>query len=399
MTSQRMLGRIRATLPDCTCTYAPDGSRVQCSTCAALSLVEALDGDGWLRSRPIPARDTTVTNPDEVDDETWDRPQSTPTECPQRLRILANSLSQEEWIGPRQTDIDLLNRAASVVEELLLRPENPRPARRPLEPVADRLRFHHPNITASGYVNEDAAGYQAERNTDDDEDGPVNDLLEPTRERPANLVSSRRLDGSHSPAIDVDTEVVAVPSRTPGHWHLYMPNVRLSTEQYFRLLEVMTECGIVEQAYLDHARERGQTLLRLAPIQAQNASAEAAPMPSEQPASATPWRRRRPAAARRIEAEGSAGPAVESISVTADATALTDEIDRLTARLRVTSSTGTTSSPLPFLGTPSFPFLADALSEITQALPSDQRPEIVRRTGLAASSPLDWRNDDFHRTR
>ena len=83
----------------------------------------------------------------------------------------------------------------------------------------------------------------------------------------ANLVSSRcslggSLGGTHAPAIDIDFPVYAVPSRTPGHTHLYIDKV-MTWEQYEKLLDAMVECGIVEEGFRDVGVMRKETLLRI----------------------------------------------------------------------------------------------------------------------------------------
>lgn len=93
-----------------------------------------------------------------------------------------------------------------------------------------------------------------------DEDRAFKLPVVPPRE--ANVVSSLLTNGRHAPAIDVDLPVYAVPSSTPGHSHLYI-DVELTWDEYLRLLTVMSEIGLVEPGYLDSARNRGTTLLRL----------------------------------------------------------------------------------------------------------------------------------------
>lgn len=78
----------------------------------------------------------------------------------------------------------------------------------------------------------------------------------------ANVVSSLLTNGRHAPAIDVDLPVHAVPSSTPGHSHLYI-DAELTWDEYLRLLTVMAEIGLVEEGFLDSAKRRGTTLLRL----------------------------------------------------------------------------------------------------------------------------------------
>jgi hypothetical protein len=89
------------------------------------------------------------------------------------------------------------------------------------------------------------------------------ELIEPSDERPANLVSSLCEDGLHRPAIDIDVPCRYVPSSTPGHGHLYFDETALTWEQYEALLQALVTAGIVEPNYLEHSRRRRQTTLRI----------------------------------------------------------------------------------------------------------------------------------------
>ena len=101
-------------------------------------------------------------------------------------------------------------------------------------------------------------------------------LVDPTEENPANVVSSLCATGEHRPAIDVDVPVRLIPSSTEDHWHLYFPTISLTWEQYEVLLEALVKVGIVQENYLKHSRERKQTLLRLPHVKKERASKEEA---------------------------------------------------------------------------------------------------------------------------
>lgn len=66
----------------------------------------------------------------------------------------------------------------------------------------------------------------------------------------------------HKVLIDIDMPVLAVPSTTPGHYHLYIDKM-LTWPQYVRLLEVLGEVGIVEEGYVEASKRRGCTHLRV----------------------------------------------------------------------------------------------------------------------------------------
>lgn len=78
----------------------------------------------------------------------------------------------------------------------------------------------------------------------------------------ANVVSSLCKDGLHSPVIDIDLPCRLVPSTSEEHYHLYIEK-KLNDEQYFKLLSVMAEVGIISDYYLKASQARGQTFCRL----------------------------------------------------------------------------------------------------------------------------------------
>lgn len=83
----------------------------------------------------------------------------------------------------------------------------------------------------------------------------------PCPKEDANLVSSLCDDGQHMPVIDFDVPARLVPSSTEGHFHLYI-DVPMSFERYLVMLDAMVAAGVVEEAYVAHVRERGQSLCR-----------------------------------------------------------------------------------------------------------------------------------------
>lgn len=84
-----------------------------------------------------------------------------------------------------------------------------------------------------------------------------------TKPKPeANLISSLTEQGTQAPAIDIDLPVHAIPSSTPGHFHLYFEK-EMSWPEYEKLLRVMVEVGLVEKGFYDQAVKFKQTYLRL----------------------------------------------------------------------------------------------------------------------------------------
>ena len=65
----------------------------------------------------------------------------------------------------------------------------------------------------------------------------------------------------HYPVIDIDIPIKVVPSSTPGHSHLYI-NTMLSYREYYKLLTVLAELGIVEWGYLYVFEQRGYSAVR-----------------------------------------------------------------------------------------------------------------------------------------
>lgn len=84
--------------------------------------------------------------------------------------------------------------------------------------------------------------------------------------KPATIVGDVVLDDAiHKPALDLDIDAQLVPRRTPGHHHLYI-NKELSWTQYSKLLDVLAECGIIEENYASVSKARGMTFLRKGPL-------------------------------------------------------------------------------------------------------------------------------------
>lgn len=68
--------------------------------------------------------------------------------------------------------------------------------------------------------------------------------------------------GWHYPVLDLDLPVYVVPSSTPGHSHVYI-DALLPWAKYCKLLDVLAECGLVEEGYVAASKARGHTALRL----------------------------------------------------------------------------------------------------------------------------------------
>jgi hypothetical protein len=77
----------------------------------------------------------------------------------------------------------------------------------------------------------------------------------------ANLIGSLLPNGEHGPCIDLDFPCRLFPSRTQGHFHLYLER-ELSWEDYEKLLLVMHKIGLVQYGFYKSAVDRKQTFLR-----------------------------------------------------------------------------------------------------------------------------------------
>lgn len=80
----------------------------------------------------------------------------------------------------------------------------------------------------------------------------------------ANLVSSFTRDGKHAPVLDIDVPIRVVPSKTPGHSHIYI-DVELDLHQYMYLLEALSFAGILEPNFYAASRDAGMSFVRLHP--------------------------------------------------------------------------------------------------------------------------------------
>lgn len=76
-----------------------------------------------------------------------------------------------------------------------------------------------------------------------------------------NLFSSLCDDGMHRPALDIDLPCELVPSTNPGHFHLYIDKA-LTLEQYTKVVDVLSEVGILGPMHPGLLRERSMTCLR-----------------------------------------------------------------------------------------------------------------------------------------
>lgn len=79
----------------------------------------------------------------------------------------------------------------------------------------------------------------------------------------SSLVRGHDPEPLHRLVIDVDHPVHAVPSSTPGHFHLYVDTPPIPDAVYWKLVDVLVEAGLVEPGYRDASKHRGHTDVRL----------------------------------------------------------------------------------------------------------------------------------------
>ena len=68
--------------------------------------------------------------------------------------------------------------------------------------------------------------------------------------------------GDHKIVIDLDLHAQLIPSTTPDHFHLLIDKP-LARDDYFEILDVLAKHGILETGYVNAAKQRGYTAVRL----------------------------------------------------------------------------------------------------------------------------------------
>lgn len=97
------------------------------------------------------------------------------------------------------------------------------------------------------------------------------DRTEVTTEMEANLIGSQvPLKGPmrhddwtpHRPVIDIDYPAQLVPSRTPGHYHLYLDK-EISWAAYKKVLTALAEAGLIQHGYAAASIHSKQSFARV----------------------------------------------------------------------------------------------------------------------------------------
>ena len=96
---------------------------------------------------------------------------------------------------------------------------------------------------------------------DDNSENPIenHDIIEGGE---PNVTISSYTPNSHNIHIDLDCDHLYVPSSTPGHGHLYIPN-SLSLDHYIQFTRVLMDAGVVGTGWYDALVTRGYSTLRL----------------------------------------------------------------------------------------------------------------------------------------
>lgn len=87
------------------------------------------------------------------------------------------------------------------------------------------------------------------------------DGLKNVKAEQANLLSSLTVSGLHAPVLDIDFEAQLRPSRTKGHYHLYLDR-EIPWWRYVILLWALAFAGIIERGYFKAALRQRMTLVR-----------------------------------------------------------------------------------------------------------------------------------------
>lgn len=66
----------------------------------------------------------------------------------------------------------------------------------------------------------------------------------------------------HLPVIDIDYQAHLVPSRTPGHYHLYLERP-ISWGKYKNVLRALADAGLIERGYCEASISAKQSFARV----------------------------------------------------------------------------------------------------------------------------------------
>lgn len=78
----------------------------------------------------------------------------------------------------------------------------------------------------------------------------------------ASLSPVRGYHAKHKPVLDLDMNVMVIPSSTRGHYHLYIDR-EMSWDDYLLLMRVMEHVGLLQPGYVKASHRTGASWLRL----------------------------------------------------------------------------------------------------------------------------------------
>ncbi len=88
------------------------------------------------------------------------------------------------------------------------------------------------------------------------------DTMKPVAQGRGNLISSKLLNGKHSPILDLDFAAMLVESTNPGHYHLYLDGIELDDDQMDDLIESLVRVGILQEGILRRWNHDGAQFAR-----------------------------------------------------------------------------------------------------------------------------------------
>lgn len=86
---------------------------------------------------------------------------------------------------------------------------------------------------------------------------PKGRLIQSRLPNPDNMLEDR-----HIIILDLDFPVTLIPSKTPGHNHLYIPKA-VTKEQYRNILAALVEADLVQQIWAENLDTNGSTYLEI----------------------------------------------------------------------------------------------------------------------------------------
>lgn len=80
------------------------------------------------------------------------------------------------------------------------------------------------------------------------------------RKEDGNLISSFCENGQHMPVIDIDYSADLVPSKTEGHFHLFL-NKPVPWNKYLKVLEALADAGLIEHKFYLMAKQHSMSFV------------------------------------------------------------------------------------------------------------------------------------------